>query len=416
MNMKVIGVAALAASCIAGCCKDEALLTVNGKSLTRCALDKDVAALVESRKGQIPAEQVEEAKKMFENQLAQKFLMETLLLDEAKKQGLDKITPEDIQKKKDEIVKEGANTPGAPKSFEEFAAKYPLGADKAEQALKDVIVIQRLLKKEVEDKVAIDAAEVEKTFKSLKDAAEKAAKDAANAETKIKDLKAQLDKVPAKDVAAKFAEIAKAESGCPSKEKGGDLGEFAKGQMVPEFEKVAFSIAPGKVSDPVKTQFGWHLILVTKKVPAVKAEGDKPASPEKVQASHILLTARAAQPVPAKADVEKRMKAMKSQQAMGVYFESLRKAAKIEAPAFPDLVPAAKDGCADASCKDAKCGAQPAAKCKDVCKDESCKKDACKKCDCEDKPAAKCKDACKDESCKKDACKKCGCETKPAAK
>ena len=378
MNIKVIGAAALAAVCVAGCCKNESLLTVNGKSLTRCELDKDIALLIESRKAQIPAEQMDEAKKVFENQLAQKFLMETLLLDEAKKQGLDTVTPEDLQKKKDEIVKEGANQPGAPKSFEEFAEKYPLGKDKAEQALKDVIVIQRLLKKEIEDKVVIDAAEVEKTFKDLKDAAEQSAKDAAGAETKIKDLKAQLDKVSAKDVAAKFAELAKKESGCPSKEKGGDLGEFAKGQMVPEFEKVAFSMELGKVSDPVKTQFGWHLILVTKKVPAVKAEGDKPASPEKVQASHILLSARAAQPVPSKKDIEKRMKAMKSQQSMGAYFDALRKAAKIEAPGFPDLIPEEKpaSGCADASCKDGECNVKPA--CKDACKD-SCTDGKCEK-------------------------------------
>ena len=395
MNIKVIGAAALAAVCVAGCCKNENLLTVNGKSLSRCELDKDVAALMESRK--IPAEQMEETKKMFENQLAQKFLMETLLLAEAKKQGLDTVTPEDLQKKKDEIIKEGANNPGAPKSFEEFAAKYPLGKDKAEQALKDVIVIQRLLKKEVEDKIAIDAAEVEKTLKNLADAAAKAAKDAAGAETKIKELKAQLAKVAAKDVAAKFAELAKKESACPSKEKGGDLGEFAKGQMVPEFEKVAFSIEPGKVSDPVKTQFGWHLILVTKKVPAVKAEGDKPASPEKVQASHILLSARAAQPVPTKADVEKRMKMMKSQQAMGAYFDGLRKAAKIEAPGFPDLVPeqkaapaAAKTACKDASCKDAACKEGKAdAK-------AECKKDSCKGCDV--------KETCKDSKCKDSKC------------
>ena len=395
MNIKVIGAAALAAVCVAGCCKNENLLTVNGKSLSRCELDKDVAALMESRK--IPAEQMEEAKKMFENQLAQKFLMETLLLAEAKKQGLDTVTPEDLQKKKDEIIKEGANNPGAPKSFEEFAAKYPLGKDKAEQALKDVIVIQRLLKKEVEDKIAIDAAEVEKTLKNLADAAAKAAKDAAGAETKIKELKAQLAKVAAKDVAAKFAELAKKESACPSKEKGGDLGEFAKGQMVPEFEKVAFSIEPGKVSDPVKTQFGWHLILVTKKVPAVKAEGDKPASPEKVQASHILLSARAAQPVPTKADVEKRMKMMKSQQAMGAYFDGLRKAAKIEAPGFPDLVPeqkaapaAEKTTCKDASCKDTACKEGKAdAK-------AECKKDSCKGCDV--------KETCKDSKCKDSKC------------
>ena len=343
MNMKVIGAAALAAACVVGCCKkDEVLVMVNGQSLTRCALDKDVASLMAARKAQIPAEQMEQAKKTFEEQLAQKFLMETLLLGEAKKQGLDVVTPEELQKKQEEIVKGSANRPGAPKSFEEFAAQYPLGKDKAEQALRDVIVIQRLLKKEVEDKITLDPVEVAKTISNITSNAAAAAKTAADAEKKIKELKAQLDKVAPKDLAAKFAELAKKESGCPSKEKGGDLGEFAKGQMVPEFEKVAFSLAPGKVSDPVKTQFGWHLIMVTKKIPEVKAEGDKPASPEKVQASHILLSARAAQPVPTKEEVEKRMKGMKSQQAMGAYFDKLRKAAKIEAPGFPSLLPEAK--------------------------------------------------------------------------
>lgn len=62
-----------------------------------------------------------------------------------------------------------------------------------------------------------------------------------------------------------FEDAARKYSLCPSKEKGGDLGEFSKGSMVPEFEEVAFSIEVGKVSEPVKTQFGYHLIKVVDK-------------------------------------------------------------------------------------------------------------------------------------------------------
>ncbi|MDP3387003.1 MAG: peptidylprolyl isomerase [Eubacteriales bacterium] len=59
-----------------------------------------------------------------------------------------------------------------------------------------------------------------------------------------------------------FAEAAKKYSSCPSKEVGGNLGTFEKGRMVPEFEKAAFSLPVGVVSEPIETQFGFHLIKV----------------------------------------------------------------------------------------------------------------------------------------------------------
>ena len=64
---------------------------------------------------------------------------------------------------------------------------------------------------------------------------------------------------------ADFAELAKKKSKDPGAADGGDLGFFTKDQMVPEFSAVAFAMEPGKVSDPVKSQFGWHIIKVEEK-------------------------------------------------------------------------------------------------------------------------------------------------------
>jgi peptidyl-prolyl cis-trans isomerase C len=60
-----------------------------------------------------------------------------------------------------------------------------------------------------------------------------------------------------------FEKAAKKFSKCPSGKKGGDLGKFSKGQMVPEFDKVIFSDELNVVHGPVKTDFGYHLIEIT---------------------------------------------------------------------------------------------------------------------------------------------------------
>src|SRR3954453_9175245 len=78
-------------------------------------------------------------------------------------------------------------------------------------------------------------------------------------EEQAKKIEEQLKK------GADFAELAKKESKDPGASDGGDLGFFTKDQMVPEFSTAAFALEPGKISDPVKTQFGWHIIKVEEK-------------------------------------------------------------------------------------------------------------------------------------------------------
>ena len=77
-------------------------------------------------------------------------------------------------------------------------------------------------------------------------------------EFEVKDIQKKLaDGTPFEDLARDF-------STCPSGKDGGNLGEFGKGMMVPAFEKAAFALMPGEVSEPVRTQFGFHLIKRTK--------------------------------------------------------------------------------------------------------------------------------------------------------
>ena len=75
-------------------------------------------------------------------------------------------------------------------------------------------------------------------------------------EKEAKELKEEIIK------GKSFADIAKKHSSCPSGKKGGDLGWFGKGQMVAAFENAAFNANKGDLVGPVKTDFGWHLILV----------------------------------------------------------------------------------------------------------------------------------------------------------
>ena len=75
---------------------------------------------------------------------------------------------------------------------------------------------------------------------------------------------------------ASFEELAKAQSKDPgSAAKGGDLGFFAEGRMVPEFDAALKDMKPGEVSAPVKTQFGWHLIQLVERRPAGKRPYDE---------------------------------------------------------------------------------------------------------------------------------------------
>ena len=341
MNMKMIGAAVLAGAMIAGCSKNEEntegktedvmAVSVNGEKLMQSAIDADVEKVIAAQGDKIPTEQLEYAKQSIANQVVQSFIIEKVLVAKAKEGGFV-VTDADRKAREEEFLKAVAKMPDAPKSVDEYFKKFPLGEERAKAEFENGILIDKMIKAEQAKAEKKDfAAEAKKIIDGIVSNNAAAATADAEALKKIKDLKAQLDKLPAAEVATNFAVLAKANSACPSSAKGGDLGEFTHGQMVKEFDEVAFKLPVGKVSDPVKTQFGYHLIMTTKKIPAVEAKGDQPAAPEKVQASHILIKGGSVREVPKSEDVVKFMEKQGEREFMQKFVQDQVKSAKIEA-------------------------------------------------------------------------------------
>ena len=191
----------------------------------------------------LPAEYQSYAMGPGKKQFAEDFLRMRLLAAEGMKQGLDK-SP-DVQKQLD--------------------------------IMRDNLVATEELHK-IENDVKISDAEIQKTYDENKQqyeqvkarhiliapkgspAAQKDKKQLTDAEAKAKADEIRKELVAHPD---KFAELAKKESDdVESGKNGGDLGAFARGQMVPEFEQAAFAAKPNEITPVVKTQFGYHIIQV----------------------------------------------------------------------------------------------------------------------------------------------------------
>ena len=319
---------------------NEVALAVLGKKLTRGEIDADVAKVIAAQGDRIPAEQLAFAKIQIANQVAQQFMLETILLDKAAKLGYT-ITDEELKAHQEEVLKNLAGRPDAPKTLDEALAKHPFGKERALEEMKNGVLIDKMLKAEVMEKDTTDYSPKAKEIIDRIVAENAKCLDDAGALAKINELKATLDATAGEELAAKFAEIAKAESACPSgKNAGGDLGEFTHGQMVKEFDEAAFGADIGKVVGPVKTQFGYHLIMTTKKVAAVEASDDKPGEPEKVQASHILIKVGEKQEVPEMDKVVEYLKSANSRPMIQKFIMEALQAVPIKASDdFKQLLP-----------------------------------------------------------------------------
>jgi foldase protein PrsA len=160
---------------------------------------------------------------------------------------------------------------GSQKKLEALMKKYGMTMDQLKTQQ-----MATLLQGKVQAKVGADAKVPEEQIKAYfddpKNKSQFVVPDAVDARHVLVAAKADAEKVQqlltADPSDANWKKVAKKYSIDPgTKDKGGALGSFPEGRMVPEFDKVAFSIKPGTISVPVKSQFGWHVIEVTKKTP-----------------------------------------------------------------------------------------------------------------------------------------------------
>ncbi len=363
-KIHLMGAAVVAAMTVAGCCdkdstcadglceqqptttenaaaKDpnEVVLSVGETKLTRGELDADVEKILAAQGENIPVEQAAYFKQQIANQIAQQFLIENVLKAKAAQLGYT-LTDADLKAREAEFLEAVKGRPDAPKSLEEAAEKSPLGKERALAEMKSGLLFDKMIKAEIVDKDTKDyTADAEKVIAEIQAHNAKIVS-SADALAKITDLKKQLDETPAEKKAAKFAELAKEYSACPSGQKGGDLGEFSHGMMVPEFDKAAFELPVGEISAPVKTQFGYHLIMTTKKTPAVEAKDGKEGSDEKCQASHILIKTEEPRPIPELKQVADSLKARASRTKITDFILGAVRAMKVDAAdEFKHLLP-----------------------------------------------------------------------------
>ena len=192
------------------------------------------------------------------------------MLNEAKKKDVS-VTDAEVAEQGDKMIKSYQGRPGAPATMEAMFAAHPLGAERARADFRESVLINKFVEQEIGSKVKVDPEELKKQYNEIVSNVTESAKaprpemvrashilvktgegktDEA-AKKEIDALYAQVKDLKGDALKTKFAELAKEKSDCPSKDKGGDLGAFRHGQMVPEFDKAAFAQEVGKVYEAI---------------------------------------------------------------------------------------------------------------------------------------------------------------------
>ena len=286
----------------------EVIAEVNGEKFTREMADTELNQRLSGAMSQIPPERIQEIKLRMIDQLIERFVVKTLLMAEVKKANIT-ATSEEVEQR---LAKVKENLPKGT-TFEEIMKKNNITEEKVRDDIGADIKVSKLFAPVTNNITITDAEITEYTEKNkealafpesvharhilIGTAKTDDEKTKADKKAKADKLKEQLDK------GADFATLAKANSDCPSKEMGGDLGKFRKGQMLKPFEDAAFGQATNVIGSVVETDFGYHVIQVLEH----QAAG-----------------------MPTKEEVSNNLKAQKYDEALRKYVASLAQAAQIK--------------------------------------------------------------------------------------
>ena len=248
-------------------------VSVDGKVLKKSDLDKDVQERFNIIKNKVPSDKQKELKENLRKQLVEVFIMKTLLSTEVEKRKIE-VSNEEVSKAMDSIK---ASIPPNVK-IDEFLKENKITNEDITLAVK----IEKFKNMEVGQKAKPTEKEISKFYNDNREklfdqpasvhvrhilvAVKKDddVKTKAQKKEKIENLRKQL--LGGSD----FAELARKNSDCPSKDVGGDLSYIKKGQMVKEFESAAFSQEKNAIGPVITTQYGYHIVQVLDKKPEKK--------------------------------------------------------------------------------------------------------------------------------------------------
>jgi peptidyl-prolyl cis-trans isomerase C len=314
---------------------DSVAVTVNGVDITEAEVQKiiqpQLARMAQQSQKLSPA-----IKETLEKQIKQQILDKMIviqLLDEKVKESNIVIADEEVTTQIQQI----ASTRRPPLSLEELkniVESQGIAFDDWKNELRKKLGQQKLFKSQFPESVNITEEDAKKHYdenptqfetkeqvrashilitpKKEEGSTDATPEEKAKSKAKAEDLLKQVKE------GADFAALAKANSDCPSAAKGGDLSFFGRGKMVPPFDKAAFAMEKGKISDLVETRFGYHIIKVTDRKEAGTTSFEQ-----------------------AKAGLIQQLTQKKQAEMTQKYVDSLKDAAKIVYPPGKEPTPAA---------------------------------------------------------------------------